>query len=151
MPLNLVFTASLLDAQHGRDGFKQCGDQAGKFTCFVVVGTHLGDLAPGLRSSETNIAAVASRWRHCVRFDRPGNRTWTYCSNSDVVNNYYQLQCKLKKQNLNRNALLYCVSSLHRKFDVSVTGVGITTVKQACQNLSLAAPLVFLATSRHCK
>ena len=33
---------------------------------------------------------------------------------------------------------------------VSVIGVGITTVKQACQNLSLAAPPVFLATSRHC-
>ena len=32
---------------------------------------------------------------------------------------------------------------------VSVIGVGIITVKQACQNLSLAAPLVFLATSRH--
>ena len=32
---------------------------------------------------------------------------------------------------------------------VSVIGVGITTVKQACQNLSLAAPLVFLGTSRH--
>ena len=32
---------------------------------------------------------------------------------------------------------------------VFVIGVGITTVKQACQNLSLAAPLVFLATSRH--
>ena len=26
---------------------------------------------------------------------------------------------------------------------VSVIGVGITTVKQACQNLSLAAPFVF--------
>ena len=26
---------------------------------------------------------------------------------------------------------------------VSVIGVGVTTVKQACQNLSLAAPLVF--------
>ena len=58
---------------------------------------------------------------------------------------------------LNRNAatcntsifLLCRVSSLHRKFDVSVIGVGITTVKQACQSLSLAAPLVFLATSRH--
>ena len=33
---------------------------------------------------------------------------------------------------------------LHRKFDVSVIGVGITTVKQACQILSLAAaPLFF--------
>ena len=29
-------------------------------------------------------------------------------------------------------------------------GVGITTVKQACQNLSLAAPLVFFATIGHC-
>ena len=34
---------------------------------------------------------------------------------------------------------------------VSVIGVEITTDKQACQNLSLAAPLVFLATSRHCR
>ena len=33
---------------------------------------------------------------------------------------------------------------------VSVIGVGITTVKQACQNLSHAAPLVFSAASRHC-
>ena len=31
---------------------------------------------------------------------------------------------------------------------VSVIGVGIATVKQASQNLSLAAPLVFLATSK---
>ena len=40
--------------------------------------------------------------------------------------------------------LLYSLTSPHRKFDVSVIGVGITSVKQACQNLSLAAPLVFL-------
>ena len=31
--LKLVFTASLLDAQHQRE---QCGEQAGKFTCCAV-------------------------------------------------------------------------------------------------------------------
>ena len=35
-----------------------------------------------------NIAAVASRWRHCVRFDRPGNRTPNlthWCANRPLI------------------------------------------------------------------
>ena len=51
-------------------GWGQRGEQAGKFTCCVVVGAHLGDLAPGQHSSEKNIATVVSRWRYCARFDR---------------------------------------------------------------------------------
>ena len=33
-----------------------------------------------------NVAAVESRWQHCVRFDRPGNRTLVLPPNSDVLN-----------------------------------------------------------------
>ena len=35
-----------------------------------------------------NIAAVVSCWRHCIRFDRPGNRTQTSCIDSDIFNNH---------------------------------------------------------------
>ena len=31
-----------------------------------------------------NVAAVASRWRHCVRFDRPGNRNHSLSAVSSV-------------------------------------------------------------------
>ena len=34
--------------------------------------SHLCGLAPGQHPLK-NVAAVANRWRHCVRFDRPGN------------------------------------------------------------------------------
>ena len=42
MALKLVFTASLLDAQHQKG---QCEEQAGKFTC-CVVGKALSGITP---------------------------------------------------------------------------------------------------------
>ena len=41
-----------------------------------VCGAHLRVTAPGQHSSfRRNVAAVASCWQHCVRFDRPEIRT----------------------------------------------------------------------------
>ena len=87
MPLNLVFTASLFDAQHLRDRgsveIKPVSSLVVSSLGLISATQRLGNAVP-----KQNIAAVASRWRHCVRFDRPGNRTCTYCSNSGVLNNY---------------------------------------------------------------
>ena len=44
---------------------------------------HLCCLAPGLHR---NIAAIASRWRHCVRSDRPGIEPQTFLTDSNVFN-----------------------------------------------------------------
>ena len=41
-----------------------CNEWQGPFPRFSAWATQL----------RRNIAAVASRWRHCIRFDRPGNR-----------------------------------------------------------------------------
>ena len=35
-----------------------------------------------------NVAAVASRWQHCVQVDRPGNRTPDLRADNDVFNIY---------------------------------------------------------------
>ena len=41
-----------------------------------VCGAHLLVIAPGQHSSfPRNVAEVANRWQHCVRFDRP--EIWT--------------------------------------------------------------------------
>ena len=59
--------------------FKSMTYQSFHYTCFItrsverVCGAYLRVTAPGrLSSFQRNIAAVASRWEHCVRFDRPG-------------------------------------------------------------------------------
>ena len=44
-------------------------------------GAHLRGLAPRQHSFEE----TSHRWRRCVRFDRPGNRTRDSCTDSDVL------------------------------------------------------------------
>ena len=46
-------------------------------------GVHLRGLAPG-NTLQRNVAAVASRRRHCVRFNGTGDRSQTSCAASDV-------------------------------------------------------------------
>ena len=32
-----------------------------------------------------NVAAVISRWRHCVQFDRRGKQSHTFCTDGDAI------------------------------------------------------------------